>query len=83
MITQELNTKSGVKIIISMRCAGYLMYNGCKLVRIEPHKKFQNKNVFVFNDDEKTNAFLHQYTKEVSQKDEPKEIYFGADWTRV
>ena len=82
---QELNiikTKDK-KIVSSMRCAGYLMLHGCRLVRMEQHKEIENRNIFIFYDDQKTNYYLHKYTVEVSKHNEPKDIYIGSDRTRV
>ena len=72
-----------VIIINSMRCAGYLMFYGCRLIRTEPHKSFPNRNVFIFNDDAKTKTYLRKYTDEECKRDDAKEIHSRDNRTRV
>ena len=35
-------------VVFSQKLAGYLMLNGCKLLKISPNKVDQSKNVFYF-----------------------------------
>ena len=72
---ESKNEKNKIVVISSMRCAGYLMFNGCKLIRTQPHRDHQNKNIFIFNDDDKTKEFLSKYTNEVSKTYDSKNLY--------
>ena len=72
---ESKNEKNKIVVISSMRCAGYLMFNGCKLIRTQPHRDHQNKNIFIFNDDEKTKEFLSKYTNEVSKTYDSKNLH--------
>ncbi len=70
------------KIVISMRCAGYLMLHGCKLVRTEPHKAMKNKNIFIFNDDERTSKLIQEYKKycEDNEDHDNEKLHKREDW---
>lgn len=49
--------KSKHFVVYSQKLAGYLMYNGFKLVNIQPNKEFPQFNVFIFlNTDELAKA---------------------------
>jgi len=76
---ESKEAKNKVLVINSMRCAGYLMFHGCKLIHTEPHRNHQNKHVFIFNDDTKTNEFLRKYTNEESKKNEAKNVHYGEN----
>lgn len=75
--------KNKVLVISSMRCAGYLMFHGCKLIRTQPHREHQNKNIFIFNDDDKTKEFLSKYTNEVSKAYDSKNLHHRENQRRV
>lgn len=47
--------------VYKMRLAGYLMFRGNVLLRIEPSNKHQNKNVFVFKDTAKLKQGISEY----------------------
>ena len=82
MLREQVKPKN--LIVNSQRCAGYLMLNGCALLRIEQSKYNPNRNVFVFYDDVKTNQFLKEYTEEVKkQKHETKNIHQGFNRGQV
>ncbi|MBR4589524.1 MAG: hypothetical protein IKO36_02570 [Bacteroidaceae bacterium] len=69
------------KIINSQRCAGYLMYHGCHIIRTEPSNKNQYYNIFVFYDDEKTAYWLTKFTEEEESKGNArrKEVHSRQD----
>lgn len=52
-----------MKQIFSQKCAGYLMLNGARLVRLETNLKEPRKHIFIFHDDEKTKSLLDAYSK--------------------
>lgn len=74
-----MDAKRNVIIVQSMRCAGYLMLNGCKLIRTEPHRNMPNKNIFVFYDDAKVNQYIRKYKNEECQTYDAKKIYTGSN----
>ena len=64
----EQNEKNH-KIINSMRCAGYLMFNGCRLIRTEVNQDNPKYNVFVFYDDELVKHYLTEFTNTIKDGD--------------
>ena len=52
-----------MKQIFSQKCAGYLMLNGVRLVRLETNLKDPRKHIFIFHDDERTRVLLDTYSK--------------------
>lgn len=68
-------TKPNHKIIYNLRCAGYLMYHGCRLIRTEIHPDNPKLNIFVFYDDAKVNEWLTKYNEEDTTNDKRKEVY--------
>lgn len=66
---QEFDAKErNHKIINSQRCAGYLMFHGCRLIRMEISHIDPRFNIFVFYDDAKVSRWLAQFTKEEESK---------------
>jgi len=75
--------KEKVLIVNSMRCAGYLMLNGCVILRMEQSRRDPRKKVFIFYDDEKVNSFIRKYKNEGSQNHEAKAVYNRENQRRV
>lgn len=67
MENKEQNLKKGrtnqIKIM-SQRCAGYLMYHGCHIIRTELNTNNPYYQVFVFYNDEKVQRWLERYSNE-------------------
>ncbi|MED4016976.1 DUF5659 domain-containing protein [Sutcliffiella cohnii] len=50
-------------IVFSMRLAGYLMLNGCRLMKIKPSKDNPDKKVYIFPNTQEVMDHVEQYTK--------------------
>lgn len=75
MNSKEADTNNNI-VVYSLRCAGFLMLNGCVLLRMEQSRKNPSKKVFIFYNDEKVNMNIRKYTDEVSKNHEAnKKIY--------
>ena len=59
----ELKMEEKVKLraVYSLRCAGYLMYNGVSLVSCRPLKENPRRNIFFFLDNEMTDEWINKY----------------------
>ena len=53
-----------VKYIFSLKMAAFLMNNGCPIKGVRPNAKIKNKDVYVFEDNEKVNKLIEQYQKQ-------------------
>ena len=65
---QNVYNKSPHKIISSQKCAGYLMFHGCRLIRTEQNQNNPKRNVFIFYDDDLVKHYLiilHLLKKEI------------------
>lgn len=51
------------KYIFNPKLAAYLMWNGCKLIRLNHHLDDSHKMVFVFKDSEKVANLMVEYNK--------------------
>lgn len=56
-------TKNVFKVF-NQRIAGYLMYNGLKLLSIEPNPNISKFNVFIFEKSEQLTKLLNNYQKQ-------------------
>lgn len=65
---QNVYNKSPHKIISSQKCAGYLMFNGCRLIRTEQNQNNPKLNVFIFYDDDLVRHYLTEYSKQGDSK---------------
>ena len=50
--------------IMSQKCAGYVMYHGCHIVRTELNENNPYYQVFIFYNDAKVQKWLERYSKE-------------------
>lgn len=60
--TYENKKEMKLKAIMSLRVAGWLMLQGCPLVRMEVNRYDDTKHVFFFGDSEKFRNLLTEYT---------------------
>lgn len=62
-----MNSNQKDFVIFNQTCAGWLMQNGCKLLKVKPNKHDPSKFVYYFpsNDyvQEKVNKYLELYKK--------------------
>lgn len=56
------------KYIFSLRLAGHLMKNGCRILRINHNLNVQNKDVYVFEDTEELRKLMGEYTDKNSKE---------------
>ena len=59
---------TGVKIIKSQRFAGWLMYNGCRLLRIERSRNNPRFNVFIFESNDRTLSMVDFFLEQEKKK---------------
>lgn len=57
------------KYIFSLRLAGYLMMNGYRILRINHNLQKDNKDVYVFKDENNINKAIEEYTKLKNSKE--------------
>lgn len=62
------------KQIFSLRLAGFLMLNGIPIRRIHHDLKTKNKNVYMFDNDEKIEELMIEYSKLKRSKEEENVI---------
>ncbi|MBP1968000.1 uncharacterized protein YgiM (DUF1202 family) [Virgibacillus natechei] len=48
-------------VVFSQTMAGYMMLNGCRLIKAAPHRKQPTKNVYYFPDTEYVREFANNY----------------------
>ena len=58
------------KQIFSLKLAGFLMMNGFPIRRIHHDLKTKNKNVYMFDNDEKIEELMIEYSKLKRSKEE-------------
>lgn len=56
------------KYIFSLKLAGYLMMNGCRILRINHNLNIQDKDVYVFEDTEDLRKIMSEYTNKNSKE---------------
>lgn len=49
------------KYIFSLKLAGYLMMNGCRIIRINHNLQIPNKDVYVFKNSKQLENYMEQY----------------------
>lgn len=57
------------KYIFSLRLAGYLMMNGYRILRINHNLQKDNKDVYVFKDENNIDKAMEEYTKLKNSKE--------------
>lgn len=57
----EENKNNKLRAVYSLRCAGYLMYNGVSLVSCRPLKENPRRNIYFFLDNEDTSEWINKY----------------------
>lgn len=61
--------KQKFKYIFSLRLAGYLMMNGYRILRINHNLQKDNKDVYVFKDENNIDKAMEEYTKLKNSKE--------------
>lgn len=56
-----MNGNNKLKAVYSLRCAGYLMFNGISLVSCRPLKENPRRNIYFFLDNTETNDWINKY----------------------
>jgi Domain of unknown function (DUF5659) len=51
------------RVVFSQRCAGYLMLNGCRLLKVKKDKNESSKLVYFFPDTEFVKHYIDEYRK--------------------
>lgn len=49
-------------IIMQQRMAGWLMYNGMKLLKVKKDLKDKNRNIYIFSDTDELRGLMSKYT---------------------
>ena len=57
------------KYIFSLRLAGYLMMNGYRILRINHNLQKDNKDVYVFKNENNIDKAMEEYTKLKNSKE--------------
>ena len=61
--------KQKFKYIFSLRLAGYLMMNGYRILRINHNLQKDNKDVYVFKNENNIDKAMEEYTKLKNSKE--------------
>ncbi len=56
------------KYIFSLKLAGYLMMNGCRILRINHNLNVSDKDVYVFEDTEELRRMMSEYSNKNSKE---------------
>lgn len=54
--------------IFSLKLAGHLMMNGCRLIRLNHHLSGNGKDVYVFEKTKKVEKIVNEYMKKAKEK---------------
>ena len=54
--------------IFSLKLAGHLMINGCRLIRLNHHLSGNGKDVYVFEKTRKVEKIVNEYMKKAKEK---------------
>ena len=58
---EKANMREKYEYVKSLRLAGYLMYNGFRLLRVEENSKVKGKDVYVFKQSDKLSDCILEY----------------------
>lgn len=67
-MTNHNNEERKTIVIHSQKLAGYLIFNGCRPLKMEQSKKDAKLNVFVFYDNDKLQSILHDYSAKYARE---------------
>jgi hypothetical protein len=51
------------RVVFSQRCAGFLMLNGCRLLKVKKDKNESTKLVYFFPDTDFVSHYIEEYKK--------------------
>lgn len=69
-----MNDYKKYKQIFSLRLAGYLMFNGLRIMRIHHDLKETNKDIYLFEDSDRLSELILEYNNLKSSKEKKNDF---------